>query len=96
VNTAARMESKGIPGRIHVSEATAEALKALGKAAWLTKCEEKVDVKGKGLMQTYFAEPAREIKEASSDYHASFEPTEHTGVEGEGVEQCTATDLCGT
>jgi Adenylate and Guanylate cyclase catalytic domain len=57
VNTASRMESKGIPDKIHVSEATAEALKASGKDDWLVKRNGQIDVKGKGLMQTYFAEP---------------------------------------
>jgi Adenylate and Guanylate cyclase catalytic domain len=64
------MESNGVAGKIHVSEATAEALTALGKGAWLTKCEELVEAKGKGLMQTYFAEPTTWTNEASSAYHA--------------------------
>jgi class 3 adenylate cyclase len=70
VNTASRMESNGVAGKIHVSEATAEALEALGKGAWLTKCEEMVEAKGKGLMQTYFAEPTNGTKEASSVFLA--------------------------
>jgi Adenylate and Guanylate cyclase catalytic domain len=61
VNTASRMESKGIPGKIHVSEATAEALRAAGKDDWLAKRDGQIDVKGKGLMQTYFAEPTNEV-----------------------------------
>jgi adenylate cyclase len=50
VNTAKRMESGGLPGRVHVSAATREAL---GDAfrfeprGWL-------EVKGKGSMETYF------------------------------------------
>jgi hypothetical protein len=54
------MESKGIPNKIHVSEATAKALVALGKHDWLTVRDGQIDVKGKGLMQTYFAEPAND------------------------------------
>jgi hypothetical protein len=54
------MESKGIPNKIHVSEATARALVALGKQNWLTMRDGQVDVKGKGLMQTYFAEPVND------------------------------------
>jgi hypothetical protein len=54
------MESKGIPNKIHVSEATAKALVALGKHDWLTMRDGQIDVKGKGLMQTYFAEPVND------------------------------------
>jgi hypothetical protein len=54
------MESKGIPNKIHVSEATAKALVALGKHNWLTMRDEQIDVKGKGLMQTYFVEPVND------------------------------------
>lgn len=50
------MESTGVPNRIHVSEATANALLASGKSAWLTDREDKVFAKGKGELTTYFAE----------------------------------------
>mmetsp|Transcript_2520 Transcript_2520/g.6012 ORF Transcript_2520/g.6012 Transcript_2520/m.6012 type:complete len:156 (+) Transcript_2520:1995-2462(+) len=56
VNTAARMETNGIKGRIHVSQATADALIASGKSSWLTAREGKITAKGKGAMQTYFAD----------------------------------------
>ena len=50
VNVASRMESSGMPGRIHVSEQTAQALH--GKFA----LEDRgfVDCKGLGQVQTYF------------------------------------------
>ncbi|CAB9510944.1 Receptor-type guanylate cyclase gcy [Seminavis robusta] len=54
VNTAARMESHGKPGMIHVSEATANELTKAGKASWLQPRDEKITAKGKGEMQTYF------------------------------------------
>jgi class 3 adenylate cyclase len=57
VNTAARMESTGIPNKIHVSEATANELIALKKAAWLIKREDMITAKGKGQMVTYWVEP---------------------------------------
>ena len=51
---AARMESTGAPGKIHVSEATAECLRAAGKQSWLSKRTDKVSAKGKGTLQTYW------------------------------------------
>ncbi|CAB9526088.1 Receptor-type guanylate cyclase gcy [Seminavis robusta] len=54
MNTASRMESNGVPGRIHVSQSTADLLVAQGKSEWLTPREDKIVAKGKGEMQTYF------------------------------------------
>jgi adenylate cyclase len=50
VNTAKRMESYGLPGRVHVSAATR---KALGNAFRFAP-RGSIDVKGKGPMETYF------------------------------------------
>ena len=50
VNTAKRMESYGLPGRVHVSDATR---KALGNA-FRFEPRGPIDVKGKGPMETYF------------------------------------------
>ena len=52
VNVASRMESTGKPMTIHVSEATYEQT----KAAVYYGSSEDVEVKGKGLMKTYFME----------------------------------------
>jgi hypothetical protein len=57
VNTAARMESHGIVGKIQISQATADLLIEARKDHWLVAREEQVEAKGKGLMQTYWAEP---------------------------------------
>jgi hypothetical protein len=57
VNTAARMESHGLVGKIQVSQATADLLIQAKKDHWLVAREEQVEAKGKGLMQTYWAEP---------------------------------------
>jgi hypothetical protein len=46
--------SNGVRGRIHVSQATADALTAKGKGQWLKAREDKIVAKGKGEMQTYF------------------------------------------
>jgi class 3 adenylate cyclase len=55
VNTASRMESHGLPGKIHVSEAMRELL-----ADDFELVERgEVEVKGKGAMRTFFLEGAR-------------------------------------
>ncbi len=54
VNTAARMESTGVKGRIQVSATTAEILTKAGKEAWLTRREDKVRAKGKGVLSTFW------------------------------------------
>ena len=58
VNTAARMESHGVKGRIHVSQATFEAIcehEGRGRAiGWVVPRREKIKAKGKGELQTYF------------------------------------------
>mmetsp|Transcript_27767 Transcript_27767/g.64985 ORF Transcript_27767/g.64985 Transcript_27767/m.64985 type:complete len:1198 (+) Transcript_27767:98-3691(+) len=54
MNTASRMESTGKPGVIQVSHDTAEILKEAGKGAWVTPREEMVQVKGKGMLITYW------------------------------------------
>ncbi|CAB9531601.1 Receptor-type guanylate cyclase gcy (Partial), partial [Seminavis robusta] len=56
VNTASRMESNGVKGKIHCSEATAEALRKARKQNWLVPREDKIVAKGKGEMQTYWVE----------------------------------------
>jgi len=50
VNTAKRMESYGLPGHVHVSAATRQAL----GEAFRFEPRGALEVKGKGLMETYF------------------------------------------
>lgn len=66
VNTASRMESNGVPGRIHVSESTADCLRAANKKQWLTPREDKITAKGKGEMQTYWVNPAKGLSPTMS------------------------------
>jgi class 3 adenylate cyclase len=50
VNTASRMESHGVPGRIHLTDATYELLRDE------FECEPRgtIEVRGKGPMRTWF------------------------------------------
>jgi hypothetical protein len=43
-----------MPGRIHISEATAQLLFKDGKNHWISKRTDLVAPKGKGIMQTYW------------------------------------------
>jgi class 3 adenylate cyclase len=68
MNTASRMESNGVRGRIHVSQATADEVTAKGKGQWITAREDKIVAKGKGEMQTYFIH----AHDAKSSMHGFF------------------------
>ncbi len=57
VNTAARMESTGVAGRIQLSHATAHYLEAQNKKHWLEQREDSVAAKGKGVLETYWLIP---------------------------------------
>lgn len=67
MNVAARMESTGIPGRIQVSQTTYDILKENGKGHWLTERPERVEVKGKGELKTYFVLVHGKASSAVSD-----------------------------
>eukprot|EP00980_Cylindrotheca_fusiformis_P023768 scaffold10954_cov65-Cylindrotheca_fusiformis.AAC.1 len=54
MNTAARMESTSACNRIQVSQVTADLLSSSGLAAWIAPRKNKIFVKGKGEMQTYW------------------------------------------
>lgn len=58
INVAARMESTSLPGRIHLSEAAATAIaqQAPHLATSIIARDHPIDVKGLGLMQTYWFE----------------------------------------
>lgn len=64
VNTAARMESTGMRGRIQVSAVSAHLLKKAGNEAWLTPRDDTVNIKGKGVVNTYWLA-------LKNDYHTS-------------------------
>jgi adenylate cyclase len=60
VNVAARMEHHGTPGRIHVSDAVAERIRAAGGpgAPFALSARGLIDVKGKGAMHTWWLDAA--------------------------------------
>lgn len=66
VNTAARMESNGERGKIHVSQETADLIVAAGKTSWITKRPDKITAKGKGELQTYWVNPGVAYTASSS------------------------------
>ncbi len=60
VNTASRMEANGVPSKIHVSEEFAQALRnrqeLRGLNEFILQERGDIDVKGKGMMKTFFLE----------------------------------------
>ena len=56
MNTASRMESNGMKGKIHISQTTADELIKLNKSHWIVPRADKIVAKGKGEMQTYWIE----------------------------------------
>ncbi|KAL7564099.1 hypothetical protein ACA910_012376 [Epithemia clementina (nom. ined.)] len=77
VNTASRIESNGLPNRIHISAKTAELLVAAGKEEWLTKRADVVVAKGKGALQTFWVEPKSRF--STSGFSATESTNSSTG-----------------
>ncbi|XP_046380373.2 guanylate cyclase soluble subunit beta-2-like [Haliotis rufescens] len=67
VNTASRMESHGVPGRIHVSPTTFRCIRNKG---YQLKKRGQIQVKGKGEMTTYFlvGDKNRRVVEPDDDF----------------------------
>lgn len=61
VNLASRIESTGLPGKIHLSAPTAELLKEHGYTEWVVPRQEKVNAKGMGDIKTYWLEIKKDI-----------------------------------
>ena len=57
MNTASRMESTGVRGKIHVSKSTADLLTEANKSHWLAPRVDMVDAKGLGKVRTYWMKP---------------------------------------
>lgn len=54
VNTAARLESTGAPNQVHLSQETVDLLLLAGKTHLATMREDKVNAKGKGVLNTFW------------------------------------------
>ncbi|KAG8543621.1 hypothetical protein GDO81_024166 [Engystomops pustulosus] len=53
VNTASRMESTGLPYRIHVNQSTVKTLRSLNEG-YLLELRGRTELKGKGIEETYW------------------------------------------
>ncbi|CAB9511297.1 Receptor-type guanylate cyclase gcy [Seminavis robusta] len=84
VNTAARMESNGIKGKIQVSQSTRDLLVEAGKASWVTPRPDPIKAKGKGVLKTYFVEPPAPKDESLLSGHHSASTGIHTESSGGG------------
>jgi hypothetical protein len=81
------MESNGLPGKIHVSQATANELMHQGKSHWVSMRPDKVVAKGKGELQTYWVSVREKTVKNTTTRTASFSsgmtlPLDDTQPEG--------------
>lgn len=70
-----------MPGRVQISQATAEQLAKSGKSTWYTPREEKVLAKGKGHLSTYWL---KVVSSSSSSGSASSSEYGGTGESASG------------
>jgi class 3 adenylate cyclase len=59
VNTPACMERAGCPNYIHASKEVVQLLQKAKKDHWITPRQDKVSIKGKGMLQTYWVYPKK-------------------------------------
>lgn len=83
VNTASRMESHGLAGTIHVSEATYELL----KSEFLFEKRGAIQVKGKGEMGTYFLKGKKAIGDNYDAIDSEFDANSAGGDRGKDPRQ---------
>lgn len=88
MNTASRMESTGVGGKIHISEETANSIKSYGKTHWMIPRDDKVTAKGKGEMNTFWLS-IRKSNTNSSTYSAG-DSTENYANERNDQEDCAS------
>jgi Adenylate and Guanylate cyclase catalytic domain len=78
VNYASRMESTGSPNKIHASPETAKLLVDAGKGHWVRPRDSLVHAKGKGSIQTFWAEPSSRGSETATSEGSSQKKTTDT------------------
>jgi class 3 adenylate cyclase len=83
VNTAARMQSSGEPNQIHASNETALLLRKAKKHHWISERSDKVSIKGKGLLQTYWISPNRRRCHGQSSNGTTSSTSDHTETDVE-------------
>ena len=69
VNVANRMESSGLPERIHLSDDTYQRL--LNREQYIFEERGEIAIKGKGLMQTYFL-MGRHVVQINANSHTNL------------------------
>ncbi|XP_063420347.1 guanylate cyclase soluble subunit beta-2-like isoform X1 [Mytilus trossulus] len=85
VNTASRMESHGVPGRIHVSPL---AYSLLINEDYIFRDRGRIEVKGKGLLNTYFLIGRHDdFMEEPADTYCSLPVIGKDGVEIQVIEE---------
>jgi hypothetical protein len=60
------MESSGQRGRVHLSEQTAAELAKYGKSDWIIPRDDIVELKGKGMLNTYWFKRSMENPAAAA------------------------------
>lgn len=88
VNTASRMESTGVRGKIQVSEATAAILREHGRDHWLMQRADAVKAKGKGVLKTFWANPKmRNLSQSVVSSDGEEEPSEPSSDGSNALQQ---------
>ena len=79
------MESTGIPNRIHISQETADLITKAGKSNWVAPRADKVVVKGKGEMETFWLVFKDSNSRSETGSMASIESSVNGGLSQEDL-----------
>lgn len=72
MNTTSRMQTTGEVNKIQISSTTARFLEEAGKASWIKPRDVPVRLKGKGVVQTFWADPLMPDDESYSEIRDFF------------------------